>query len=99
MRIRKLVVAALCGTMVALLGGRVEAQWPQRPVTLVVPFGAGGNVDTFARIVAHQLDAALGQSFVVENRVGASGNTAHVSVAKVRADGSTLVLGSVGTHG
>jgi tripartite-type tricarboxylate transporter receptor subunit TctC len=97
--IRKQMAAVLCATMVALVAGRAEAQWPQRPVTLVVPFGAGGNVDTFARIVASHLNVALGQPVIVENCVGASGNIALASVARAPADGYTLVVGSVGTHG
>lgn len=93
------ITTAVSITMVILLSAQAEEQWPQRPVTLVIPFGAGGNVDTFGRIVAHHLAAALGQPFVVVNRVGASGNVALASVAKASADGYTLVVGSVATHG
>src|SRR5882762_4933110 len=98
---RKEIITGLCATIVALVSLQAQAQeqWPQRPVTVVVPFGAGGNVDTFARIIAHHLNDAFGQPFIVENRVGASGNVALASVAKAPADGYTLVVGSVATHG
>src|SRR6266568_4257251 len=94
---RKEIILGFCATISALVSAQAQEQWPQRPVTVVVPFGAGGNVDTFARIVAHQLNAVFGQPFIVENRVGASGNVALASVAKSPADGYTLVVGSVAT--
>jgi tripartite-type tricarboxylate transporter receptor subunit TctC len=64
--------------------------WPQRPVKVIVPFVAGGNTDNQARIVSERLAAALGQPFVVENRVGAGGAIAAEFVAKSPADGYTL---------
>ncbi len=69
----------------------LQAQtWPQRPVKVIVSFSAGGNTDTQARIVSERLSAALGQQFIVENRVGAGGAIAAEFVAKAPADGYTL---------
>jgi tripartite-type tricarboxylate transporter receptor subunit TctC len=64
--------------------------WPQRPVKVIVPFVAGGNTDNQARIVSERLVSALGQPFVVENRVGAGGAIAAEFVAKSAPDGYTL---------
>src|SRR2546428_816765 len=64
--------------------------WPQRPVKVIVPFTAGGNTDTQARIISERLSVALGQQFIVENRVGAGGAIAAEFVAKAPADGYTL---------
>ena len=69
----------------------LQAQtWPQRPVKVIVPYTAGGTTDTQARIVSERLSAALGQQFIVENRVGAGGAIAAEFVAKSTADGYTL---------
>src|SRR6266705_5033262 len=64
--------------------------WPQRPVKVIVPYTAGGITDTQARIVSERLSVALGQQFIVENRVGAGGAIAAEFVAKSPADGYTL---------
>src|SRR6266702_6009240 len=69
----------------------LQAQtWPQRPVKVIVPFTAGGNSDTQARIICERLSAALGRQFIVENRAGAGGAIAAEFVAKAPADGYTL---------
>jgi tripartite-type tricarboxylate transporter receptor subunit TctC len=70
--------------------------WPQRGVTIYVPFIAGSTPDALARIVAERLQARLGQPFVVENRAGASGNTGTAVVAKAAPDGHTLGVSIVG---
>src|SRR5476649_1157136 len=77
-----------------LLGGHASAQdaWPNRPVTLVVPYAAGGPVDTIARIIAARLSEILGQQMVIENVGGAGGLTGTVRVAKAAPDGYTLLL-------
>lgn len=73
----------------------VSAQaWPSQPVTMMVPFPAGGTADLFARGVARALSEELGQQFVVENRAGAGGNLAAVPVAKAAPDGSSLLFAS-----
>jgi tripartite-type tricarboxylate transporter receptor subunit TctC len=97
---RKLIaVAAL-----ALVGlaGTAQAQdpaaWPQKQVTVVVPFGAGGTTDMFARIFAQAMQERHGAPFVVENRAGAGGNIGAAAVAKAPKDGYTLLVGTVSTH-
>lgn len=79
--------------------GAVRAQtYPSRPVTIIVPFVAGGTTDIMARLMADRLGAVLGQRFVVENRPGAGGNPGSAAVARAEPDGLTLLMGTVGTH-
>lgn len=86
-------VAASAALLVALPAAAQE--WPQKPVRIVVPFAAGGNTDTIARIVAERLANVFGQQFVVENRVGAGGAIAAEFVAKAPPDGYTLFIAAV----
>lgn len=71
--------------------------WPTKPVRFVVPFSAGGFADNSIRSIAERLSARLGQSVVIENRAGASGNIGTAEVAKSPPDGHTLLLGYDGT--
>jgi tripartite-type tricarboxylate transporter receptor subunit TctC len=88
---------AVVGAVGALALGPAAAQdWPQRAVTVYVPFIAGSTPDALARVVADRLQARLGQPFVVENRAGASGNTGTAAVAKATPDGHTLGVSIVG---
>ena len=81
------------------IGPPVQAQeWPTRPMTMIVPFAAGGPVDVLGRIVAQHLTEVAGRQVVVENVTGAGGMTGANRVAKAAPDGYTFVLGSVGTH-
>src|SRR5262245_44979888 len=73
---------------------RAQASWPNKPVKLIVPFGAGGGTDNLARYWAERLGQAFGQPFVVENRGGASGIIGTEAVAKSAPDGYTLLLSS-----
>ncbi len=73
-----------------------QDKWPSKPVTVIVPFAAGGNTDVMARIFADHLGRRLGQQFVVENRAGAGGVTGLNSAAKSAADGYTLAVGTSG---
>jgi len=85
-------VSALIGTLVGTSQtAQAQAQvWPQRPVTVIVPFAAGGNTDTIARMTAQRLSEAFGKPFVVENRSGAGGAIAAEMTARARPDGYTL---------
>jgi tripartite-type tricarboxylate transporter receptor subunit TctC len=71
--------------------------YPMRTITLVVPFPAGGGVDTLARVVAEKLSVALKQTVLVDNRAGAGGTIGARAVAKAEPDGYTLMLGHTGT--
>ncbi|MFM2399970.1 MAG: hypothetical protein RL341_2127 [Pseudomonadota bacterium] len=75
-----------------------HAAYPDRPVTLIVPFPAGGPSDVLARAVAQRMGTALGQSVVVDNVAGAGGIIGLDKVAKAKADGYTLAFGTIGTH-
>ncbi|HVR58466.1 MAG TPA: tripartite tricarboxylate transporter substrate binding protein [Pseudolabrys sp.] len=77
--------------MTLLIAPAELSAFPDRPVRLVVPFVAGGTVDTTARILAQKLTEQMGQQFIVENRGGAGGNLGSDSVAKAEADGYTLL--------
>src|SRR5262245_24800819 len=83
---------ALVAAVLLLSPGATWAQaWPSRPVTVMVPFPAGGTADLLARGVAQALNDALSQPFVIENRAGASGNLAAGAVARAAPDGSSLL--------
>src|SRR5215831_18531401 len=75
-----------------------QDNFPSRPVKILVPYGPGGATDIIARIVGAKLTESMGQSFIVENRPGASGNLALEAVAKAPADGYTLLIGNVSTN-
>ena len=72
--------------------------YPSRPVTIIVPFAAGGTTDVIARIVGEHLSRTLGQQFIVENVGGAGGTTGSTRAMRASPDGYTLVLGNMGTH-
>ena len=94
-------LTALLFATVAGLPGQAGAQtagYPNKPVTIIVPFTAGGNTDAFARMVGDELDKALGQRFLVENKPGAGGNLGAAQVARATPDGYTLGMGTVSTH-
>ena len=73
--------------------------WPNKPVRIVVPFAPGGTTDILARALAPELGKAFGQTFIIENKPGAGGNTGADLVAKSPPDGYTLLMGTVGAAG
>jgi tripartite-type tricarboxylate transporter receptor subunit TctC len=86
-------------TTALLMGTAAMAQtYPDKPITLVVAFAAGGPTDVIARIVAEDMSKTLGQQIVVENVAGAGGTTGTAKVAAATADGYTLIMGQMGTH-
>src|ERR1700720_3220562 len=97
---RASIAAAAVLMLAALFLPRVAAaadKYPVRPITLIVPFPAGGGVDAVARIVADKLAAALGQPFVIDNRGGAAGVIGVRLAARAPNDGYTLVLAHTGS--
>ena len=91
------IIASLLALAAAAAPAHAQ-DWPTRPVTMVVPFAAGGPADTVGRILAPRLAELLGQQIVIENVGGAGGMTGADRVAKAPPDGYQLVLGNLGTH-
>jgi len=90
---RMTLVAGLCGLALMAAGAAAQAQsWPERPVSMIVAYGAGGGTDTLARIVADPLSRVIGQPVVVENRPGAGGTIGADAAAKASPDGHTLYM-------
>ena len=97
-RLVKTFVAALA-IAAQLLVTATAATFPDKPIKIIVPFTAGGAVDVVARILAPKLADLLGQPVIIENRGGAGGMVGAAAVAKATADGYTLLVGTVSTHG
>ncbi|MDC7786603.1 tripartite tricarboxylate transporter substrate binding protein [Rhodoplanes sp. TEM] len=98
---RRSVLAGLAGVAGAagLAAAPARAQtWPERPISLVVPFAPGGSTDILARIVSDHLRQSLGQPVVIENRTGASGNVGAAFVARAAPDGHTILFNTMSVH-
>ena len=93
----KTMIAAVVA-LLAVAGAAQAQDWPSRPITLVVPFAAGGGIDVSVRLQAQHMSELLGQSIVVENIGGAAGTTGSQRVAKAAPDGYTMLIGNTGTH-
>jgi tripartite-type tricarboxylate transporter receptor subunit TctC len=91
-----LTVAAL--SLLVVISPAIAA-FPDRPITLIVPFAPGGPADTFARIVGEQMGRTLGQPMIIENVAGAGGTTGITRAAQAKPDGYTVMIGHMGTHG
>jgi tripartite-type tricarboxylate transporter receptor subunit TctC len=89
---RLLMLATLCAI-------QAQAAYPERPITLIVPFAAGGPTDVVARIIGDNMSRTLGQQIVVENVTGAGGTTGTSRAAQATPDGYTIMMGHMGTHG
>ncbi|MBN8919678.1 MAG: tripartite tricarboxylate transporter substrate binding protein BugD, partial [Rhizobiales bacterium] len=95
--LKKLAVATLLG-LLPFAGGAQAQTYPSKPVTMIVPFAAGGPQDTIARLVGIRMGEVLGQQVIVENIGGAGGTTGSLRVKNAAPDGYTFVWASVGTH-
>jgi tripartite-type tricarboxylate transporter receptor subunit TctC len=95
---RKLSFLVLACLLLATVQRAFAQQYPSRPVTIIVPFAAGGPTDTLARILGQRMTVTLGQSIIIENVTGASGSIAVGRVARSSPDGYTLGIGHIGTH-
>ncbi len=88
------LAACLAGAVTPI---RAQQPYPERPVTLIVPFAAGGSTDVIARVVAEAMRASLGQSLVIDNRGGAGGSLGTGAIAKAEPDGYTIGMGTAST--
>ena len=98
MRAAVIAAAALCAVHAGTAGAQTAANYPVKPVRFVVPFVAGGPTDIQGRMLGEKLSQRLGQQFVIDNRVGASGIIGSELVARAAPDGYTLLMGTTGTH-
>lgn len=97
---RRTGLKALAAAAIAVtgMGSALADSYPSKPITLVVPFSAGGTTDILARIVGQALTVEMGQSVIIDNKPGAGGNIGAQQAARAKADGYTLFMGTVGTH-
>jgi tripartite-type tricarboxylate transporter receptor subunit TctC len=96
-RLRVLALALIASLFAGALPA--AADYPDRPITMIVPFAAGGPTDTIARIVGEHMQKTLGKPIIVENVAGAGGTTGITRAVQSKADGYTIMMGHMGTHG
>ena len=96
--LKKLFLAVMAAGLMATSGAASAQDYPNRPMTMVIPFAAGGPTDVLRRVLAQRMSEILGQQVVVENVGGAGGQTGSKRVEQAKPDGYTFVLGTVGTH-
>lgn len=92
------LVAAVVAAVTLVLPAYARADYPDKPIKLVVPYTPGGATDVIGRVIGQKLSVSLGQPVVVENRAGAAGNLGAAYVAKEKPDGYTLLLGALTSH-
>jgi len=95
---KRTIHGAVLAILLGLTGAAVAQDFPARPMTMIIPFAAGGPTDLLGRIVAQRMAEILGQTVVVENVGGAGGMTGSKRVADAKPDGYTFEIGTVGTH-
>lgn len=97
---RRLILASIgaVGALTTMATARAEAAFPQKPITFVVPYLAGGTTDLVARVVGEHMARTLGQPVVIENKPGAGGNIGMDAVAKSKPDGYTIGFGAISTN-
>ena len=93
---KRILIAA--GILAATIAAAAAQPYPSHPITLVVPFGAGGPTDALARILANRMSQTLGQTVLIENVTGASGTLGVGRVARAAPDGYTVVIGNWASH-
>lgn len=95
---KRILIAAAAAVGLAATPALAQ-DYPTRPVTMVVPFAAGGPTDIIARLVAESMSRTLGQQVIIENVAGAGGTTGSTRASQAAADGYTILMGHMGTHG
>ncbi|HEY4981739.1 MAG TPA: tripartite tricarboxylate transporter substrate-binding protein [Pseudolabrys sp.] len=95
---KKAIITAAFASVLALTGSAGAQNFPSHPVTMVIPFAAGGPTDVLGRVMAQRMGEVLGQTVIVENVGGAGGMTGSKRVADAKPDGYTILIGTVGTH-
>jgi tripartite-type tricarboxylate transporter receptor subunit TctC len=96
---KRALVAGATALVASLSAPAMAQEFPNKPITLIVPFAAGGPTDIIARIAAESMSRTLGQQVIVENVAGAGGTTGSTRAAKAAPDGYTIMMGHMGTHG
>ncbi len=96
---KKLLVGMVAALGLTTVAAHAQGAYPARPITMIVPFAAGGPTDVIARIVGDHMSRTLGQQVVIENVAGAGGTTGITRGAQAQADGYTIMMGHMGTHG
>src|SRR5262245_12277177 len=95
---RTLPLAVALASILGSIGSTAAEVYPARPITMIVPFAAGGPTDTIGRIMGERMRASLGQTVIIENITGAAGSIAVGRVARAAPDGYTIGIGHWGTH-